>query len=121
MDNMMFILGSGIMEDPTIFRFSLFFSMSIFLCLLSFVGLRKADNDYMFVLTCVFAIGCMVSFFFSAYYLTKLLSEEKTHHPRVEKMEYENHQFLIFREKLSFDVVHDPECECRKLSRSGEE
>ena len=120
MNNLMFILGSGIMENPIMLRFVLFLTAAIILGLIGYEAFKKADKPLMFNLTCVFAVACMICFFVSVYYGLKLLPEEKKHYPRVEKMEYENHEYLIFREKFSVDVIHNPECECRKFCRTKE-
>lgn len=114
MNIMMYILGSGIMENPILFNFVLFLSIAIILGLLAWEAFRRSEKTVMAIITCLLGVAAMICLFVSVYHLAKLMPKEKAY-PRVEKMEYENHEYLIFREKFSIDVVHNPECECRKI------
>jgi len=114
MNIMMYILGSGIMENPILFNFVLFLSIAIILGLLAWEAFRRSEKAIMVIMACLLGVAAMICLFVSVYHLAKLMPKEKAY-PRVEKMEYENHEYLIFREKFSIDVVHNPDCECRKI------
>ena len=114
MNIMMYILGSGIMEIPILFNFILFLSIAIVLGLLAWEVFRRSEKAIMVIMTCLLGVAAMICLFVSVYHLAKLMPKEKAF-PRVEKMEYENHEYLIFRDKFSIDVVHNPDCACRKI------
>lgn len=117
MNIMTYILGSGIMENPILFNFVLFLSFAIILGLLALEAFRHSEKRGMIIMTCLLAVSAIICLFVSVYHLDKLMPKDKPY-PRVEKMEYENHEYLIFREKFSIDVVHNPDCECRKIFKT---
>ena len=114
MDFMMYILGSGIMENPILFNFVLFLSVAIILGLLAWVAFRHSEKSGMLIVTCLLAVTAMICLLISVCHLDKLMPKDKPY-PRVEKVEYESHEYLIFRENFSIDVVHNPDCECRRI------
>lgn len=120
MDIMMYILGSGIMENPIFFNFVLFLSIAIILGLLAWEAFRRSEKRVMIIATCLLVVAAMICLFVSVYHLDKLMPKDKPY-PRVEKMEYKDHEFLIFRDKFSIDVVHNPDCECRKIFKTYKE
>lgn len=54
-------------------------------------------------------------FSFYVYYTLSPLVKTEVHSPDIEKIEYENHEYLIFRQnEYSSSVIHNPDCPCRK-------
>lgn len=121
MNIMMFILGSGIMENPTLLWFAGFLSAAIIFGLLAWQIFERYENPNWTILACMMAVAAIIFFFRSIYHLSKMLPTDNKPYPRVEKMEFENHDYLIFREKFSFEVVHNPECACRQKFKTLKE
>lgn len=114
MSIMMYILGSGIMENPTLLWFALFLSAAIICGLLGWQMFERYDKKSLYYVAGTLFFAAIICFFICLYHFAKLLPAEKPY-PRVEKMEFENHEYLIFKEKFSSDVIHNPDCECRKI------
>ena len=116
MNIMMYILGSGVMENPTLLWFTMFLCAAIIFGLLGWQAFERSEKKSMFIVSVVLFVAAVICFFVCLYHFTKILPSEKPY-PRVEKMEFENHEYLIFKDKFSSDVIHNPDCECRKLFR----
>ncbi len=116
MNIMMYILGSGVMENPTLLWFTMFLCAAIIFGLLGWQAFERSEKKSMFIVSVVLFFAAVICFFVCLYHFTKILPSENPC-PRVEKMEFENHEYLIFKDKFSSDVIHNPDCECRKLFR----
>lgn len=119
MNTMLYILGSGIMDNPFLLNFVVFLFITIVLVFLSrkTFWLSEKRGIGMVVLTCLLSVAAMISLFISFYHLAKLLPEERNS-PRVEKVEYEDHEYLIFKDNFSRNVIHNPDCKCRKMFKT---
>lgn len=116
----MYILASGIIGDPIVIYIVLLLSIAIIVSLLLWEAFRRSDNTVMAIMTSLLGVAAMICLFISVYHFDKPMSKEKAY-PRVEKMEYENHEYLLFREKFSIVVIHNPDCECRKFFKLHKE
>jgi len=116
MSIMMYILGSGVMENSTLLWFTMFLCAAIFPWLLGWQAFERSEKKSMFIVSVILYVATVICFFLCLFHFTKIPPSEKPY-PRVEKMEFENHEYLIFKDKFSSDVIHNPDCECRKLFR----
>lgn len=107
-------------ETPIVIYFVLFLSIAIILGLLAWKVYQRSEKTVMVIMPCLLGMAAMICLFASVYHLNQLISKDKPY-PRVEKMEYENHEYLIFREKFSIVVIHNPDCECRKFFKLHKE
>ena len=117
MNNLCYILGSGIMDNPDLFKGMCILVLSALFGWLAFMAYQKMEQSSKGIYPIAFAIlviSTLVCFFFGIYTLSTLVPKEK-HTPVIEKAEYENHEYLIFKQSsLSSSVIHNPDCPCRK-------
>ena len=110
METSSYVLGSGILGNPNIVPSCLFMFLS---CLSAWLACRilekgREGRDWQVLF---FSILCVVGFLACFVTIHNGAKDKRRSEVGVEKVEFENHDYLLFKDK---GVVHDPACECRK-------
>ena len=110
MKNLCYILGSGIMDDPILFRFCVCLVLALMFSYVSWKMIDRQDKHKMFLVGAfITGIASLCLLCQTCYYLTALEKKE-TEGPQIEKVEYANHEYLVYKES----IIHNPDCPCRK-------
>ena len=115
MKNFFYILGSGIMNKPFAIEILLSICLFFLFAYLLFYCYRKSKDTKKSVY-CWIAILCslllLISFHATTFYIEKAFNEYENDITLFEKVEYQDHQFLVYKDHT---VIHNPNCSCRKI------
>ncbi len=113
MDMFGYILGSGIMNKPYVFEIAICISFMVLFVLISWYACKKATMGPQLRLVSTIVCGAIVimAFFFLFHADAFYVNEKKPE--SFEKVEYENHEYLIYKDR---EIFHNPNCPCRKMS-----
>lgn len=116
-----YILGSGIMDKPYAIVIAISICVMVIFGYLMWYGLKRAASVRKeWISWCVVLCGVVafVSFISICYFFEKaLLVNEKKQEP-FEKVEYEDHEYLIYNNR---ELLHNPNCPCRKMFKIKKE
>jgi hypothetical protein len=109
----LYILGSGILDNPNVVPSFVFLLLACLSAWLACRSLEKAIKEKEY-LPFVFSVLCVVCLIACFTFIYQGAEEQRRNDGHVEKMEFENHDYLLFKDK---GVIHDPACECRSPFR----
>ena len=116
-----YILGSGIMDKPYAIVIAISICVMVIFGYLMWYGLKRAASvrkEWMSWCVVLCGVVAFVSFISICYFFEKaLLVNEKKQEP-FEKVEYEDHEYLIYKDR---EILHNPNCPCRKMFKIKKE
>lgn len=110
-----YILGSGIMDKPYAVEIAISICMMVLFGYVVWYGFKRAASvrkEWMSWCVALFVAVAFVSFFSICYFFVKALHVNEKKQEPFEKVEYENHEYLIFKDR---EIFHNPNCPCRKM------
>ena len=110
-----YILGSGIMDKPYAIEIAVSICVMVMFGYLTWYGFRRAVTVWKEWMTwCVALCSAVVfvAFLSICYFLEKSLHVNEKKQEPFEKVKYEDHEYLIYKD---CEVFHNPNCPCRKM------
>lgn len=110
-----YILGSGIMDKPYAVEIAISICVMVMFGYLMWYGFRRAAavrKEWMSWCVALCGAVAFVAFFSICYFFEKALRVNEKKQEPFEKVEYENHEYLIFKDR---EIFHNPNCPCRKM------
>lgn len=110
-----YILGSGIMDKPYAVEIAISICMMVLFGYVVWYGFKRAASvrkEWFCWCVALCADVAVVAFLSTFYFCVKALRVNEKKQEPFEKVEYENHEYLIFKDR---EIFHNPNCPCRKM------
>lgn len=110
-----YILGSGIMDKPYAVEIAISICMMVLFGYVVWYGFKRAASvrkEWFCWCVALCAVVAVVAFLSTFYFCVKALRVNEKKQEPFEKVEYENHEYLIFKDR---EIFHNPNCPCRKM------
>lgn len=111
--NMLFLLGSGMMERPYFWYSLLYLALMVVFCLLFMKAVDRSERKGWRVVmwfSVPASIVCLLLFVMS---FDKDSDKEQKMRSPIKEFVYNNHEYLVWRNR---SIVHNPNCRCRKVT-----
>lgn len=115
MNTFCYILGSGLMDKPYAVENAISICVMTLLALLLLYGLNKLDIEKgKLPFWCYALCGCFafIAFISTRVFIDNAFNDNKKKEEPFEKVKYEDHEYLIYKD---CEVFHNPNCPCRKM------
>lgn len=115
MNMLCYILGSGVMSKPYVFEIVVSVCVMMLFAFLASYGLKKAASvrrGWMSWLIALCGGLAIIAFLSTCFFFEKAFRVPEKKHEPFEKVEYEDHEYLIYKNR---EIIHNPNCPCRKV------